>query len=194
MQPNNVVVRPEPFEPSATITSIVADLSGLGGPEAVPLEDLGDGTYRLAADLTVGGDAQIRDVEVFIEQETSLGPYWINLIRHIDVEGDPNTAVLEDFSATLPEGFALDQNYPNPFNSGTVIRFALPTSEDVELTLYNLAGQQVAKLVKGLRQAGSYAITWDGRDNAGRALATGTYLYRLQAGDRIETRKLTLLR
>ena len=190
----DAIVRPALFEPSAAVISVVADLSGLGGPEAVPLEDLGDGTYRLAAGFTVGGEAQIRDVEVFIEQETSLGPYWINLIRHVEVKGDPNTAVLEDFSATLPEGFALDQNFPNPFNSGTVIRFALPTNENVELMLYNLAGQQVATLVKGLRQAGNYAITWDGRDDAGRALATGTYLYSLQAGDRIETRKLTLLR
>ena len=64
----------------------------------------------------------------------------------------------------------------------------------VELALYNLAGQKVATLVQEVRQASSYAINWDGRDEAGRALATGMYFYRLRAGERVETRKLMLLR
>ena len=94
----------------------------------------------------------------------------------------------------MPAGFALDQNYPNPFNSGTVIRFALPQTQEVELAVYNLAGQKVATLVQGLRQAGSYAIHWDGRDDAERALATGMYLYKLRAGESVETKKLMLVR
>jgi flagellar hook assembly protein FlgD len=96
----------------------------------------------------------------------------------------------------LPGTFALSQNYPNPFNSATVIRFALPTSKDVELAIFNLAGQQVASLVQGMREAGTYTISWDGRDDNGRALASGVYLYRLQAGNgqEVETRKLLLLR
>ena len=89
----------------------------------------------------------------------------------------------------------LDQNYPNPFNSGTVIRFALPQSDHIELSLYNLAGQKVATLVEGTRPAGSYTIRWDGRDARGRELASGVYLYLLQAGGtHVETRKLLLLR
>ena len=87
-----------------------------------------------------------------------------------------------------------DQNYPNPFNSGTVIRFALPQSEEVKLAVYNLAGQRVGTLVKGMRQAGSYSINWDGKDEAGRDLASGVYLYELRAGEKIETRKLLLIR
>ncbi len=192
--PLDVVVRPALFEPSATFTRIVADLSGLGGPEEVPLIDLGDGTYRLQAEFVIGGDDPLREVEVLILQETSLGEYWTQLTRHVEVEGDPFTAVLEDFSAGRPDAFALSQNFPNPFNSGTVIRFALPRDEEVELAVYNLAGQQVATLVAGRRQAGTYAINWDGRDRSGRALATGMYFYRLKAGDRVETRKLMLLR
>ncbi len=133
-------------------------------------------------------------MEVLILQETSLGEYWTQLTRHVAVEGNPFTAVLEDFSAGLPDAFALSQNFPNPFNSGTVIRFALPSDEQVELAVYNLAGQQVAMLVEGRRQAGTYAINWDGRDQSRRALATGLYFYRLKAGDRVETRKLMLLR
>jgi len=187
-------VRPTLFEPSAQITSITADLSSLGGPRAVPLENLGDGRYQLQHAFTVSGESDLRDVEILVLQETSLGEYWISLSRNVDIEDDPFTAVLEDFSNMLPESFTLQQNYPNPFNSGTVIRFALGQARQVEVNVYNLAGQHVASLVEGHRQAGNYAINWDGRNNAGQALATGLYLYRLRAGDKVKTKKLMLLR
>jgi hypothetical protein len=105
-----------------------------------------------------------------------------------------NTAVLEERTG-LPDDLALEQNYPNPFNAGTVIRFALPVGGDVELSIFNLAGQQVAKLANGLREAGTYTVRWDGRDDSGRELASGVYLYRLRTGDggQVEMRKLLLL-
>ena len=189
-------VRPALFEPRAKITSITADLSSLGGLESVPLEDIGDGTYRLETRFAVGGRAGLRDVEVFIEQATTLGRHWINLSRNIEVVGDPNTAVTESYAASLPESFTLDQNYPNPFNAETMIRYALPTAVDVELSIFNLAGQQVATLVEGAREAGTYTVRWDGRDDDGRELASGVYLYRLQTGNgqQMETRKLALIR
>ena len=105
-----------------------------------------------------------------------------------------DTAVLEEHTTTLPQTFSLDQNYPNPFNSGTVIRFSLPKSGEVELSVYNLAGQKVAALVEGVREAGTYTVNWDGRDDRGRALASGVYLYRLRDGEQqVETRKLVLV-
>ena len=106
----------------------------------------------------------------------------------------PSTAVLEEHVATLPQGFALEQNFPNPFNGYTAIRFALPQSAQVELALYNMDGQKVATLIQDMRLAGVYTVRWDGRDNRGRKMATGTYLYRLQTGDNVEARKLLLLR
>ena len=108
--------------------------------------------------------------------------------------GDPVTAVVEDYVDELPAEFALDQNHPNPFNSGTTIAFALPRADEVELAVYNISGQQVAKLVQGMRPAGRYQVLWDGRDGAGAELASGVYLYRLQTGNQVETRKLLLLR
>ena len=83
----------------------------------------------------------------------------------------------------------MEQNVPNPFNSSTLIRFTLAAPQKVELALYNLAGQRVATLVEGAREAGSYQVRWDARD-----FASGVYLYRLQAGSRLLTRKLVLLR
>ena len=107
---------------------------------------------------------------------------------------EAGTAVMERRDSATPERFRLAQNYPNPFNSGTVIRFALPKNQDVELAIYNLTGQKVVQLVDGFRAAGQYSINWDGRDAADRPLASGLYLYRLQAGTKVETRKLLMVR
>jgi hypothetical protein len=102
--------------------------------------------------------------------------------------------VREARTAVRPQAFALVQNYPNPFNSDTVIRFALPVAGDVELAVFNLAGQRAATLVQGMRDAGTYAVRWDGTDDAGQALASGVYLYRLRAGAQEQTCKLLLVR
>ena len=104
------------------------------------------------------------------------------------------TAVLERSDETIPAGFSLSQNYPNPFNSATTISYELPHRGTVKLEGYNLAGQVVAGLVYGLREAGSYTLTWDGRDNADRELASGVYIYRLQVGRNIRTHRMLLLR
>ena len=104
------------------------------------------------------------------------------------------TFIQESHAPGQPTSFALRQNYPNPFNSQTVFRFALAQPRAVELGVYNLAGQKVAALASGWREAGNYVVRWDGRDDDARALASGIYLYRLEAGDRAETRKLVLLR
>jgi len=105
-----------------------------------------------------------------------------------------DTAVLEDRSEAVPDQLALQQNYPNPFNSGTVIEFALPRAHEVDLRLYNLAGQEVLQLATGARETGLYSLLWDGTDAQGQLLASGVYLYRLEIGDRTLTRSLLLLR
>ena len=89
----------------------------------------------------------------------------------------------------LPDAFRLAQNYPNPFNPSTLIRYELPKSAQVRLEVYNLLGERVATLVDARREAGSHQATFD----AGH-LASGVYLYRLQAGDFVRTKKLTLIR
>jgi D-alanyl-D-alanine carboxypeptidase len=123
------------------------------------------------------------------------GTFYLDEISLIAATPPPaRTAVLDGSGAALPDRCVLGQNYPNPFNSDTVIRLALPQLAKVELVLYNLAGQQVATLAGGTRQAGAYTVTWDGRDDQGRALASGVYLYHLRAGAQEQTRKLLLLR
>lgn len=97
-------------------------------------------------------------------------------------------------TSALPPSFSLAQNYPNPFNSATTIRFALPASQEVELAIFSLTGQKVVTLSQGVLSPGTHAVRWDGRDTRGRVLASGAYLYHLRVGERVETRKLLLLK
>jgi hypothetical protein len=110
---------------------------------------------------------------------------------------DPNTpqviyatplGVKED-NNSLPNGFSLAQNYPNPFNPSTNIDFTLPTASVVKLEIYNMIGQKVATLVDGVLNAGQHTVTWDDSD-----APSGIYLYRLEAGNFIEIKKMMLLR
>ncbi|MEE9166820.1 MAG: T9SS type A sorting domain-containing protein, partial [Candidatus Neomarinimicrobiota bacterium] len=103
-------------------------------------------------------------------------------------------ASTDDDVAQIPSRFALRQNYPNPFNPVTSISFDLPTDGDISLTVYNMLGQKVATLVNEVRTAGSHTVTWDGTTDAGIALATGVYLYRIDAGDFGATKKMILLK
>ena len=102
------------------------------------------------------------------------------------------TAVVSE--QTEPVLFALHPNYPNPINPTTTLRFSLPQAGEVELSIYNLMGQRVANLVRGVQEAGPHVLQWNGRDEQGRELASGVYFYHLQAGAQVETRKLLLLR
>jgi len=94
----------------------------------------------------------------------------------------------------LPEVFGVDQNYPNPFNPATTIRYALPEASDVRLTIYNVLGQQVRVLVQGRQEAGYYRVTWDGKDDYGRAVSSGIYLYRFVSKGLVQTQKMLLLK
>lgn len=345
-------VRPALYAPDAQVTSVMADLSALGGAARAPLRARGDGTWDAVVAVAPVGTPGARDYSVFIEQSTSLGPQWARLTRTLEIwpgrdlpvfgetsqdwlvdpgrgltydpastllvhrgatamqlqptrswnvtfvagqpavtigyrslvfalhtagasggslslsiefdvppgrDSTPNsvvdllqpvagrlpvdlrkgdwqvveiplgdlarhepiksirlfgdlqgslyiddmrlvaeaprtsTAVTEDYTQTRPTAFALGA-FPNPFNPATTIHFDLPQATALELAVYNLAGQRVAMLAHGVRAAGSYAVRWDGRDDAGRSLASGVYLYRLMAGSHTAGGKLLLLR
>jgi hypothetical protein len=97
-------------------------------------------------------------------------------------------------SEQKPRQFSLKQNYPNPFNPETTIRYQLAEPGLVRLEIFNLRGQQIRTLVNERRSAGAYSVKWDGRDDSGRSVASGVFLYRLNAGESTESRKLVLIR
>jgi hypothetical protein len=95
------------------------------------------------------------------------------------------TTIVEEPS--VAREFVLHQNYPNPFNPTTEIGFTLPARTHVRLDVLNTLGEQVVLLVNGVRARGTHMVSFDGK-----GLASGIYLYRLRAGDRVETRRMVL--
>jgi hypothetical protein len=91
-------------------------------------------------------------------------------------------------------GFMVSQNFPNPFNGRTVIWYRLAKPSHVRVVVYNSLGQRIRVLVNEMRDAGCYTAVWDGRDDAGREVASGVYLYRIKVGGYEETKKMILRR
>jgi glycerophosphoryl diester phosphodiesterase len=104
------------------------------------------------------------------------------------------TAVEEVEAAALPDNFGVSQNYPNPFNPSTQIEFSLPSDGFVSLEVYNMSGQRVKTLANQHMVAGTYKADWDGRDEMGRDVASGSYVYQLRSGDKVEARRMLLLK
>ncbi|MCG3157320.1 MAG: hypothetical protein DKINENOH_03952 [bacterium] len=106
----------------------------------------------------------------------------------------PPFAVTRDRLAVMrPAEFGLSQNYPNPFNPETMIEFQLPQAGRVSLKIYSLLGHEIRTLIEEEMPAGFHRVKWDGSDGAGQKLNSGVYLYRLRAGEFLQTRKLVLL-
>ena len=115
-------------------------------------------------------------------------------ILAIDVDSPVTAVVAERQPDLLPKVFALEQNYPNPFNPETIIRYALPKAAPVRIAIYNLLGQQVKKLVDKEQLPGFHQVHWDGTNDAGLKLASGLYVYRMEAGQFVKIRKMMMLK
>ena len=94
----------------------------------------------------------------------------------------------------IPESFVLEQNYPNPFNPSTTIKYQLPKAEKVRIAIYDLTGRQVRELLNGHKEAGSYFIQWNGLNQVGQTVATGLYIYQIQAGQFNQLRKMLFVK
>lgn len=114
-------------------------------------------------------------------------------IDDVQIKGPPSGTSFWPPEA-ISKGFRLDPCHPNPCQGRTMIGFCLPRLGMASLKIYNVQGQLVRTLVVRNMTAGSHCVTWDGRDDQGRAVAGGIYLYRLGAGGSRETRKMVLLR
>ncbi len=152
-------------------------------------------------------------VQLFIWDASGDPPGWRKMEGGVDTERNvawanvPNMgtqwalfaaepSAVEEQSDLTPAAFALAQNVPNPFNPATTIRFSIPNHPDakVALVIYNTMGQRVRTLVEDTMDAGVRSVVWDGRDEHGRMVSSGVYLYRLTAGGRIQTRKMLLIK
>ncbi len=95
---------------------------------------------------------------------------------------------------TVAKYFQLYQNYPNPFNSGTTITFSLKRPQHVRLSVYNILGERTTSLVDGTMVPGRHTVHWNGRDDRGRPVNSGIYIYKLSTGDWQFMRKMVLVK
>ena len=120
----------------------------------------------------------------FTGSDFELKPYEFQTIRFGAAEEIPLT-------------FELMSNYPNPFkvnDAGTTISYSIPQECNVELSVYNIKGQNVVTLVNAIQDAGRYSTLWEGKDNNGKPVASGIYLYKLTAGEESSIRRMLLLK
>ena len=110
-------------------------------------------------------------------------------LKQVDFDGQFEYSSIIQVNVGNPETFSLNQNYPNPFNPTTNISFSIPQSGFVKLSVFNLLGQEVARLVDGTMQAGFHNVTFKAEN-----LNTGVYIYKLEANDLVQTKKMTLLK
>ena len=147
----------------------------------------------LIADATpedegISGGGSLVEVPFIAEGNLRDIQLRITEVDLLDAEGRLNTLCSTEVRL-LPQRVALYQNYPNPFNPDTQIAFDLPSPKRVRLSVYALSGQKVRELVVGVKEAGYHSVIWDGS-----GCATGVYVYRLEAGDFVETRRMVLLK
>lgn len=121
----------------------------------------------------------------------------------VDVENVNNSGSLDitfsnvtdiEENKKITKKFHLYQNYPNPFNPFTKISYILPKVSKVKLEILDILGKLIRMLVNEKEEAGMYSVTWDAKDSNEHDMPSGVYIYRLQAGDFVHSRKMILLR
>lgn len=132
--------------------------------------------------------------ESFFDKQDFIGAFrgknWLNGWSALSTIGHlGNLTSVATEANEVPETMLLEQNYPNPFNPATTIRFSLTANQSVHLAVYDLTGKQVAQLANGPFNAGNHQVTFDAT-----GLASGMYLYRLETGGKVFTRKMALLK
>ena len=108
---------------------------------------------------------------------------WINSVSSVE---ECNDEIVMDYH--------LSHNFPNPFNPTTTIKYYLPKSTNVVIKIYDVIGQEITTLFNEYQTIGWKSIIWDGADNFGNTVGSGIYLYRIQAGNIIQSRKMLFLK
>ncbi len=161
----------------ARIGNVFKGYSITGYPGTYCIDSLSSGTYEFIANR-MGFYSAVRPLQLTNYSMDSID--FVMSILLVSVE--PN-------GYNIPEKCWLSQNYPNPFNPQTKIKFGLPQQSYVKLTIFDVLGREVGRLINGEIKAGEYGVTWDAS-----SLSSGIYFYRLETDKFIETRKMVLIK
>ena len=186
----------------ATWTNIEGNLSGDDGPSVrwshiMPVT--GGAAYFLATSTGIYSTRSLNGASTVWELEgpDSIGNVVVNMLDGRSSDGllvaathgrgvysanvaEAGNPVSNEDEIELPQTARLDQNYPNPFNPETTISYELGRAGQIELAVFDATGRRIRVLESGLRNAGTHEIQWNGRDENGITMASGTYFYRLQ--------------
>jgi hypothetical protein len=156
------------------------------------IQTLPEGWEAYLFDLAEGTSVKLADLPNK-RYKTSKAPVDVRLFRL--VAGSKEFIAAESEGIPLePVTFQLFQNYPNPFNPETVIHYTIPKNGHAELVLYNALGQKVRTLIDADAKTGAHDAVWNGRDDSGRLLPSGVYIYRLKTPESAAVRKMILIR
>jgi hypothetical protein len=199
---NGVLSLPFSLSAAAGVTSIYAEANlnnanielgkvNLRLPEGwVSTYSTENGIVKIAAAGTTAiNDGIFATVGVTLKDKEAAVSIVGNAKLNDEISSSLNAKVRE-----IPSEFALSQNYPNPFNPTTSIKFQVAQDAKVSLVVYDMLGQRVRTLVDGIQEAGFYTVRWDGSNDFGGKVASGIYIYRLQAGSFVSTMKMNLMK
>jgi len=144
--------------------------------------------WEKVGEVDASGNSNSPKEYSFTDKNLAEGKYSYRL-KMIDNDGTFEYSQVVEVEIEMVKDFALSQNYPNPFNPVTQIQYQLPVNSQVKLVIYSITGETVRTLVDESQTAGSYTIPFDAS-----GLASGTYIYRLIAGDFVSTKKLVVLK
>ena len=157
-------------------------------------ESVADGKGIWTAGTFVTGVAQGSSIEY--DGDGNAASDWAEATTPTLGAENSNFTSVED-PAGIPENFSLEQNFPNPFNPSTVINYTLPQSANLintRLEIFNLLGQKVRTLVDTRQASGTHAVQWNGTNDSGKLLASGLYVYRLQAAEFVDMKKMLFMK
>jgi hypothetical protein len=146
---------------------------------------------NLCISLGGGTASKATNVNWFVEAEDGL---YITKSATRALVIIPEAIISVEEKNVIPEVFALGQNYPNPFNPTTTINYDVAKATDVKIVIYNILGQPVRTLVNERKEAARHSVIWDGKNDQGVTVATGTYIYQIKAGEFSATKKMNLLK
>jgi len=192
-------IGPLPVELTSFIASVIGSNIKLNWQTATELNNYGFEVERCALSaerqawenigfVSGNGNSNSPRDYSFIDDYVGTGKYSYRL-KQIDNDGQFEYSNVVEVSIVNPDGYKLEQNYPNPFNPSTTIEFRIPQSSFVTLKVYDILGQEVRLLVNEFKESGVHTINFDASE-----LNSGMYIYELESGSFIQTRKMILLK
>ncbi len=153
-------------------------------PRTAGLTDLGGNPIPNSLDMTTTNTLDLlRPIQVSEPFKFRIIKYGVKFVEHLSDHSYPvpDFSAIRDDRAPISSSFKLNQNYPNPFNPSTTIRFDIPKKSFVNISVFNLLGQEVARLASEELLAGSYSTRWTGKTQRGQSAGSGVYFVRMSA-------------